>query len=123
DKNSGFSAITTFIENLPGFENEVLNKALFHFLEELLLQEALPVAAPLNDNYEKLFTTSHLLRIRRGSTTTTVFGGVDWPIIIASGRSNSPNFFAYRKGKAILKYARLSSGFFAMGYFYSEGIK
>jgi len=123
DKNNHFAAITSFIENLPGFENEVLNKALFHFLEEPLLQEALPVPALLNDNYEKLFTTSHLLRIRRGSTTTTVFGGVDWPIIIASGRSNSPNFFAYRKGKAILKYARLSSGFFAMGYFYSEGIR
>jgi hypothetical protein len=43
--------------------------------------------------------------------------------MIASGRSNSPNFFAYRKGKAILKYARLSSQFFAMGYFYSDGLR
>jgi hypothetical protein len=48
---------------------------------------------------------------------------VDWPIIIASGRSNSPDFFSYRKGSAILKYMRLSSNFFSLGYFYSEGLK
>ena len=123
DKNSHFAAVAKFIEQLPGFEEEILNRGLFHFLEEPLLQQELPALSPLPDNYEKLFTTSHLLRIRRGSASATLFGGADWPITIASGRSNSPNFFAYRKGKAILKYARLSSGFFSMGYFYSEGIK
>jgi hypothetical protein len=123
DKNNYFAAITRFIEQLPGFEEEILNRGLFHFLEEELLQQTLPTASTLPVNFEKLFTTSQLLRIRRGDTTATVFGGVDWPVIIASGRSNSPNFFAYRKGKAILQYVRLSTGFFSMGYFYSEGIK
>jgi len=87
------------------------------------LQKALPESAPPPVNFEKFFTTTHLARIRRGDTTTTIFGGVDWPLIIASGRSTSPNFFSFRKGEAILKYMRLSSRFFSMGYFRSEGLK
>ena len=108
---------------MKGFEREVLDKGLFHFLEDSLLQRELSAEVQLSDNYEKFFTTSKLLRIRRGNITATLFGGVDWPLIIASGRSNSPDFFSYRKGNAILKYMRLSSGFFGMGYFYSDGIK
>ncbi len=123
DKNPQFAAIAAFIESLPEFEETVLPTGLFHFLEDPLLQQSLPSHSALANNYEKLFTTSSLLRIRKGSTSATLFGGVDWPVIIASGRSNSPNFFAYRKGKAILKYARLSTGFFSMGYFYSDGIR
>jgi hypothetical protein len=100
-----------------------LNRSLYVFMENPVLQKALPPQTELPVNYEKLFTTSHLLRVRRNNTTVTLFGGVDWPLIIASGRSNSPNFFSFRKGKAILKYMRLSSGFFSMGYFYSDGLK
>lgn len=123
DNNKKFAAIAKQIENTKGFEEEILNKDLFHFLENSLLQQALPQQIVSSDNYEKLFTTSKLLRIRRGNTTATLFGGVDWPLIIASGRSCSPNFFSYRKGKAILKYMRLSTSFFSMGYFYSDGLK
>jgi hypothetical protein len=43
-------------------------------------------------------------------------------LIIASGRSNLPDFFSCRKGKAILKNMRLSTGFFSTGYFYSDGL-
>ncbi|MFM2325900.1 MAG: hypothetical protein RIR31_102 [Bacteroidota bacterium] len=123
DDNKKFAAIAMQIENTKGFEEEILNKDLFHFLENSLLQQALPQAIAPPDNYEKLLTTSKLLRIRRGNTTATLFGGVDWPLIIASGRSCSPNFFSYRKGKAVLKYMRLSTSFFGLGYFYSEGLK
>lgn len=123
DNNKRFAAIATFIENMNGFEEEILNTSLFHFLENSLLRKELPPGNPPPVNYEMLFATSHLLRIRRGETSMTLFGGVDWPIIIASGRSNNPNFFSYRKGNAFLKYIRLSSNFFNMGYFYSEGIK
>jgi hypothetical protein len=123
DGNKKFAALTRQMENMKGFEEDILNKGLFYFLEDTLLQQPLPETATPSDNFEKLFTTSQLLRIRRGTTTATLFGGVDWPLIIASGRSCSPNFFAYRKGKAILKYMRLSSSFFGMGYFYSEGLK
>ncbi|MEO6232706.1 MAG: hypothetical protein ABJB11_10815 [Ferruginibacter sp.] len=123
DKNPTFAAVASFIESLPEFEEAVLATGLFHFMEDPLLQQSLPSHDALTNNYEKLFTTSSLLRIRKGSTSATLFGGADWPITIASGRSNSPNFFAYRKVNAVLKYARLSTAFFSMGYFYSEGIR
>jgi hypothetical protein len=123
DNNKKFAAIAKQIENTNGFEEEILNKDLFHFLENSLLQQALPQSNALSYNYEKLLTTSKLLRIRRGDTTATLFGGVDWPLIIASGRSCSPNFFSYRKGNAVLKYMRLSTSFFSLGYFYSDGLK
>lgn len=123
DGNKKFAAIAKQIENTKGFEEEILNKDLFHFLENELLQKPLPEQIAPSDYYEKFFATSQLLRIRKGNTTATLFGGVDWPLTIASGRSCSSNFFSYRKGNAILKYMRLSSSFFGMGYFYSEGIK
>lgn len=123
DNNHKFAGIARLIENMDGFDKDVLDRSLVHFMENAALQKELPSAITPPVNYEKQFTTSSLLRIRRDKTSSTLFGGVDWPLIIASGRSDSPNFFSYRKGNAILKYMRLSSGFFSMGYFYSEGIK
>jgi hypothetical protein len=122
DNNKRFAAIARQIEKMKGFE-EAFNQSLFHFLDEPVLQKEMPADEMLPLSYEQLFTSSHLLRIRRNDTTVTLFGGVDWPLIIASGRSVSPNFFAYRKGEAVLKYLRLSTSFFSTGYFYSEGIK
>lgn len=123
DNSAFFAAVTKKIETAVLFDEEVLNKSLIYFLEDSSLQKELPAAAVLPASYEKLFTTSQLLRIKRNEITSTLFGGIDWPLIIASGRSCSPNFFSYRKGRAILKYMRLSTGFFSTGYFYSEGIK
>jgi hypothetical protein len=123
DNNAFFAAIAKQIENMDRFKEDILDRSLFYFLENSLLQKELPQGTLPPANYQKLFSTSHLLRIRRNNTTTTLFGGVDWPLIIASGRSNSPNFFSYRKGKATLKYLRLSTGFFSMGYFYSAGLR
>jgi hypothetical protein len=123
DNNNKFAGIAKLIENMEGFDKDVLDRSLVHFMENSLLQKELPPAMTPPLNYEKQFSTSGLLRVRRDKTTSTLFGGVDWPLIIASGRSDSPNFFSYRKGNAILKYMRLSSSFFSMGYFYSEGIK
>lgn len=123
DNNSYFAGIAKVIEGLKGFDKEVLQKDLFHFLENPLLQKELPVATTPPVNYEKYLPTTRILRIRRGDQSTTLFGGIDWPLIVASGRSNSPDFYSYRKGTAILKYLRLSTNFFGMGYFYSEGIK
>jgi hypothetical protein len=123
DNNSLFAGVARLIEQMKGFEEEIMNRSLFQFLETPLLQQELPAGTVPPVVYEKFFTTSQLLRIRRDNRSSTLFGGVDWPLIIASGRSNSPNFYSYRKGKAILKYLRLSSNFFSMGYFYSDGIK
>ncbi|TAH03626.1 MAG: hypothetical protein EAZ16_07280 [Sphingobacteriales bacterium] len=122
DNNALFATITKQMETQNDFEEAVLAKSLFSFLENKLLQKKLPTVVAIPD-YEKLITTSHLLRIKRGATTLSLFGGIDWPMIIASGRSCSPNFFTYQNGAAALKYMRLSAAFFSMGYFYSEGIK
>lgn len=123
DKDPFFAAVTKKIESAILFDKEVLQKSLFNFLENESLQQSLPVATQLDNHYEKLFSTSHLLRVKNDTITATLFGGADWPLIIASGRSCSPNFFSYRKGTAILKYMRLSTGFFSMGYFYSDGLR
>ena len=123
DQNGWFAAVARLIEGLKGFKEEIMDRSLFHFMEDPLLQKELPASSPIPLDYEKLFTNSHLLRIRHGNSTATLFGGADWPIIIASGRSNSPDFYAFRKGDALLKYMRLSTSFFSMGYFYSEGIR
>ncbi|MFY7839996.1 MAG: hypothetical protein ACOVP7_06950, partial [Lacibacter sp.] len=118
-----FAAICKQIETTKDFEKDILTRSLFYFLEDETLQQQLPTAEVLPERYEKLFTTSHLLRIKEKNTTITLFGGTDQPLLIASGRSNSPDFFSYRKGDAVLKYMRLSSNFFSMGYFYSDGLK
>jgi len=123
DNNAHFAGIAVLIEQMKGFEEEMVGRSLFHFLENPVLQQEMPAGIPPSTDYEKLFTTSQLLRIRRGAAVTTLFGGVDWPIIIASGRSNNPNCYAYRKGNAVLKYMRISSAFFNTGYFYSSGIR
>lgn len=120
---SGFyAAVARFIEHMDGFSERILNRSLLEFMEEPMLQKELPEATILPTDYVKWIKSSHLLRIRRESTSMTLFGGVDWPLIIASGRSNSPNLFAYRKGDAVLKFLRISSRFFNTGYFYSEGL-
>jgi hypothetical protein len=123
DNNAEFSAITKFIENVKGFNETVLNDLLFYFLEEPLYKKPLPQPKNPSVNFEKFFESSNLVRIRNNTTTTTIFGGTDLPLIIGSGRSTSPNLFAFRKGDAILKYLRFSTDFFSTGYFRSKGIK
>jgi hypothetical protein len=123
DNNSEFSAITKFIENVKGFNETVMNDLLFYFLEEPLYKMPLPPTKNPVVNFEKFFESSNLVRIRKNDTTTTIFGGTDLPLIIGSGRSTSPNLFAFRKGEAILKYLRYSTDFFSTGYFRSKGIK
>ncbi len=122
DNNPEFAAIAKYIETLSGFDARILNDLLVTFLEEPLYKKPLPSPKTPPVTFEKFFETTNLVRIRRNNTATTIFGGNDFPIIIASGRSNSPNFFAYRKGEAILKYMRLSTDFFNTGYFHSQGV-
>lgn len=123
DNNRLFAGIVQLIEQQKGFEEEIINKCLFQFLENPLLQQRLPESTPPPLQYEKLFSTSSILRLRNNDTSTTLFGGADWPLIIASGRSDSPDFYRYRKGNAVLKSMRLSAEFFSMGFFYSDGLK
>src|SRR5690606_37182511 len=120
--NQILSEITQVIEELPDFEELVVEDALYHFLTNPSFVDPTPSPITLPTTFEKFFPTSSLARVRRGQTSSTIFGGVDWPLIIASGRSVSPNFFSFRKGEAILKHVRMSSRFFSMGHFSSEGL-
>ena len=61
--------------------------------------------------------------MKRGDISASIFGGNDIPLTVASGRSCNPTFFTFRKGAAILKYARLSTSFFNTGYVRSDGLK
>lgn len=117
------AGIAKVIEGLEGFEEAVIKHSLIDFMYIPLLQKELPNIETPPVRYEKLFSTTDLARIREGNSTLTLFGGVDWPLIIASGRSTSANFFAYRKGEAIMKYMRMSAAFFSTGYFRSEGLR
>ncbi|MCC5936330.1 MAG: hypothetical protein JJU34_03520 [Lunatimonas sp.] len=121
--NGRFATIARQIEGFPGFDRIIIGEALFYFMENPQLRKPLPPAESVPTDFERVFASSSLVRIRRGNTAVTLFGGVDWPLIIASGRSVSPNFFSYRKGRAILKYLRMSPAFFSMGYFRSEGLR
>ncbi len=120
--NPMFVEMTQTIENLSDFTSETLSGSLLFFMENQELQKSLPAVAKEENDYEKFFALSNLARIRRGKTAVTLFGGNDKPLLIVSGRSSNPNFLMYRKGDAILKYMRLSTSFFRMGYFSSDGL-
>ncbi len=121
--NPMFTYMASTIENLPDFTNETLSGSLLFFMEHKDLQKPLPALTKVDNDYEKFFALSNLARIRRGKTSITLFGGNDKPVLIVSGRSSNPNFLMYRKGDAVLKYMRLSSSFFRMGYFSGDGIE
>ncbi|WP_375447362.1 hypothetical protein [uncultured Fibrella sp.] len=122
DNNPEFAAMAEFIKSMPGFDELIGKDLLAYYLEEPLFKQVVPSPKNPPVTYERFFKETSLVRIRRNDTTTTLFGGTDFPLIIASGRANSPNFFAFRKGQAILNYLRLSTDFFSTGYFHSEGI-
>jgi len=120
--NPIFVYMAKLIENLPDFTTDTLSGSLLFFMENRELQQPLPAVANVEHNYEKFFALSNLARIRRDKTAITLFGGNDKPVMIVSGRSSNPNFLAYRKGDAILKYMRLSTSFFRLGYFSADGM-
>ncbi|MGM8360587.1 hypothetical protein ACSV4D_01585 [Flavobacterium sp. ARAG 55.4] len=121
--NPKFIDMVNLIEKSADFIHSVLSHALIDFMENPVLQQQIPVQANSENDFEQFFAVSNLARIRRGKTSITLFGGNDKPVMIVSGRSSNPNFLMYRKGDAVLKYMRLSSSFFRMGYFSSDGIE
>jgi hypothetical protein len=102
-----------------------MSSALSCFLEYPEMQAPLPASTALPTDYAKVFPLTAMARIRRENTTATVFGGSDWHLGygVSSGLSANPAFFKFRKGQAVLDSVRLSTGFFNLGFFYSEGLK
>ncbi|MFT7160375.1 MAG: hypothetical protein ACI9GZ_001550, partial [Bacteroidia bacterium] len=122
DNDGMFGSIAKNIESLPDFESSILSKSLIYFMEDTDLQRPLPTLKKVSDDFEKFFKLASLARIRHGNTSITIFGGNDKPVIVSSGRSSNPNFLTFRKGSAMLNYMRLSTSFFRMGYFRSDGV-
>ncbi|AOW11298.1 hypothetical protein EM308_07405 [Flavobacterium gilvum] len=117
-----FVHMVNVIENLPEFTSEILPDSLCFFMENEELRKPIPAVGSVTNDFEKFFALSNLARIRRGNTSVTLFGGNDKPLEIVSGRSSNPNFLMYRKGDSVLRYMRLSTSFFRMGYFSADGI-
>ena len=123
-ENSGFFAsVAREIERFDDFDRYVLARALPHFMSSAILTREMPQGITLPETYTKHFAGSDLVRIKRGVVTASIFGGNDQPLTVASGRSCNPTFFTFRKGSAILEYARLSTTFFSTGYVRSEGLQ
>jgi hypothetical protein len=123
-ENSGFyAAIAREMERFDNFERHILQRALPHFMSSPILKREMPKGQTLPASFTKHFTGSDLVRIKRGDITASIFGGNDLPLTVASGRSCNPTFFTFRKGDAILEYARLSTSFFNTGYVRSDGLK
>ena len=118
-----FASIAKGIERFDHFDSQIFGSALPHFMANSLLQREMPNGSILPSTYTKHFEASDLVRIKRGNVTVSIFGGNDLPLTVASGRSCNPTFFTFRKGMAILEYARLSTSFFNTGYVRSNGLK
>jgi hypothetical protein len=122
ENNPAFAAVARSIAARPG-ENLVEGaNPVIHFLEEPLLRKPLPEGGAVPSDYRRVFANSHLVRVRRGDRTASIFGGEDRPLGVASGLAHNPTFFSFRKGKAILDSVRMGGQFFSLGVFRAEGV-
>ena len=122
DRNGQFARVAKLIEERGVGE---LGDFLAEVLERPELGVVLPAPAALPDRYTRVFSNSGLARVRRGSTTASIFGGTDFHAIpdIASGLSTNPTFFKLRMGQAILDSVRISPPFFSTGTSGAMGLR
>ncbi|WAP56121.1 twin-arginine translocation signal domain-containing protein [Streptomyces sp. S465] len=127
EKDGRFAAVAAAVQR-RGADQTFDETPLGDFLAEVL--DHPEVAAPLpKATGEPGEFTFHdkdcgLVRIAKGNTRTTLFGGTDFPDVhaISSGLSTNPTFFKWRKGAAILDSLRLSPQFFSLGHFRAEDV-
>ena len=102
-----------------------LGDRLAQVLDQPELARELPPSAPLPTDFEHHDDSCRLVRVRRGDSTATIFGGTDLPHVhtLSSGLSGNPTFFRMRKGAAILDSLRLAPQFFSLGHFRAEGLR
>ncbi|MFG2524944.1 hypothetical protein [Streptomyces sp. NPDC048527] len=98
---------------------------LAEVLDRPELARGLPEPGTLPTDFEHHDDTCRLVRVRRGRSTATVFGGTDVAELkaISSGLSSNPTFFRMRKGAVILDSLRLAPQFFSLGHFRAEGLE
>jgi len=92
-----------YVSMLKPLEPEHIRLAAL--MEYPKLQEDLPAAKPVPENYEKSYALSGITRIRRGKTSATIV------------HKRSSRFFALRRGSAVVNAVRFASAFFGKGQF------
>ena len=107
DNNEQFAAMCKMIEQdslikLPTYLN--------YILEDKLVQQNLPTSTQLPSNYEKQFTHSKIVRIRREKIDATIL-------------ADNATFFTFFNQDAVLQAVRLASAFFGAGQFSGSEIK
>jgi hypothetical protein len=122
DNNAAFAAVARLIASRPGEGLVEGTNPAIYFIEEPLLRKPLPAGGEAPSDYQRVFTASQLVRVRRGDRAASIFGGEDWPLGVASGLAHNPTFFSFRKGKAILESVRMGGQFFSLGAFRAEGV-
>lgn len=128
DGNGAFAAVTRWIER-DFLANTMVtrspNAPLAQWLDFAELARELPASTPLPETYTRVFPGMALARVRRGSTTATIYGGSDVStgLGLGSGLATNPTFFKFRKGAAVLESVRLTPAFFSTGFFYSNGLQ
>jgi hypothetical protein len=70
----------------------------------------LPAGTPLPDNYERMFPSIGLARIRRGPMSVSILRGTD-------------RFLTYRHDSAVIQAVRFASAFFGKGQFVGESME
>lgn len=100
DHDGRFAAVVHQLETAPGAN---LSGQLIYFLESPGLAAPLPAAQPLPNDFERHFTHSKLVRIRRGAVSATIL-------------EDNPSFFSLHQGTAAV-VMRFASAFFGKGQF------
>lgn len=96
DRNGVYANLARQFESTHGSASYILRWPQYFF--------DLPASKPLPDNYDKLFPSVGLARIRRGPTSISVI-------------SDHDRFFTFRSGAAVVNAVRFSSAFFGKGQF------
>lgn len=106
DGDGRFAAVARWIEDNA---RQRLSGNLVFFLEDPNLTRELPERASLPTDYERGFTHSGLVRIRRGKTSATIV-------------ADSPIFFSLHEGCAAV-VVRFASAFFGKGQFEGANLR
>jgi hypothetical protein len=128
EKDGRFAAVAETVQRRGAdqtFDETPLGDFLAEVLDDPEVAAPLPKATAAPSEFTWHDKDSGLVRIGRGATRTSLFGGTDFPDVhaISSGLSTNPTFFKWRKGAAILDSLRLSPQFFSLGHFRAENVE
>ncbi|MYU15760.1 hypothetical protein GTZ78_35080 [Streptomyces sp. SID8361] len=128
ERDGRFAAVAATVQRRGAdqtFDETPLGDFLAEVLDHPELAAPLPGATAVPEEFTFHDPDCGLVRIAKGTTRTTLFGGTDFPDVhaISSGLSTNPTFLKWRKGAAILDSLRLSPQFFSLGHFRAEGVE